>query len=65
MIKIKLSVLSIILLSMSVVGCGGRGWHKAGTSRQDASNALAECKYQVGGNKSLIKRCMNAKGFKH
>ena len=51
------------MYSVSISGCGGR-WHKAGASRRDSSNALAECKYQVGGNKNLIKRCMNAKGFR-
>lgn len=64
MVKASFSITAIILLSLSVSGCGGGGWHKNGVSRNDANSALAECKYQVGGNKNLVSNCMRSKGFR-
>jgi hypothetical protein len=58
----KISI--IILLSLSITACVGGGWRKNGVSSNDANRALAECKYQVGGNRNLISNCMRGKGFR-
>ncbi|NMM08146.1 hypothetical protein [Polaromonas sp.] len=67
-----ISVLAVALLTVSA-GCAFNrsSWSKDGVAPDGATNALSECKYQVGLNKiaddkqkDLIADCMQSKGFR-
>lgn len=59
-----------ILLVLS--SCATPGWYKAGVSRMDTENALAQCEYNVSINKvnddrfdKTVNNCMKAQGFRY
>ena len=67
----SIAVLAVALLTI-VAGCASTSsWNKDGVASDGATNALSECKYQVGLNKiaedkqkELIADCMQSKGFR-
>ena len=67
----SIAVLAVALLTI-VAGCASTSsWNKDGVAPDGATNALSECKYQVGLNKiaddkqkDLIADCMQSKGFR-
>ena len=67
-----ISVFAVALLTV-VAGCAFNrsSWSKDGVAPDGATNALSECRYQVGLNKiaddkqkDLIADCMQSKGFR-
>lgn len=68
----SIGVLAVAVLTV-VSGCAFNrsSWSKDGVAPDGATNALSECKYQVGLNKiaddkqkDLIADCMQSKGFR-
>ena len=65
------TILAVALLTF-IAGCASDpSWRKAGVSREDATTALSECKYQVGLSKvsqdqqrEIIANCMQGKGYR-
>ena len=52
--------------------CATPGWYKAGVSRMDTENALAQCEYNVSINQvnderfdKTVNNCMRAQGFRY
>lgn len=62
------AVPSLLFLS----SCATPGWYKAGVSRMDTENTLAQCEYNVSINQvnderfdKTVNNCMKAQGFRY